>query len=205
MVCWNPRSSCAPRKYINSTCSENFSSEQRKALFYRESAQVTTSFLSSVANLSVLIGLGNIVPGNMKEKLGVVFENYGLSLSVLQRATLRQEEQFSFQKSVILWSDRQVLARWSMDKTRKCSGREILFENFHAFLKKCKYWRHKTPFWRWVRWTLGRIFSLLLIRETCFLWPSFYRRKEDNVVSYAIVFSLPKHTFKHSLLHNCNE
>jgi len=71
-------------------------------LFYRESAQVTTSFLSSVANLSVLIGLGNIVPGNMKEKLGVVFENYGLSLSVLQRATLRQEEQFSFQKSVIL-------------------------------------------------------------------------------------------------------
>ena len=64
--------------------------------------RLTTSFLSSVANLSVLIGLGNIVPGNMKEKLGVVFDNYGLSLSVLQRATLRQEKQFSFQKSVIL-------------------------------------------------------------------------------------------------------
>lgn len=33
MVCWNPRSSRAPRKHISSTCSENFSSEHRKALF----------------------------------------------------------------------------------------------------------------------------------------------------------------------------
>jgi len=61
--------------------------------------------------LSVLIGLGNIVPANMKEKLEVVFDNYGLSWSVLQRATLRQEKQFSIQKSVILRSDRQALAR----------------------------------------------------------------------------------------------
>ena len=66
-----------------------------------ESAQLTTSFLSPVVNLSVLIGLGNIVPANIKEKWAVVLDNYGLSWSVLQRATLRQEKQFSFQKGVI--------------------------------------------------------------------------------------------------------
>ena len=33
----------------------------------------------------------------------------------------------------------------------------------------------------------------------------FYRRKEDNVVSNAIVFSLPKHNFYHSSLRNWNE
>ena len=64
--------------------------------------RVTTSFLSPVANLSVSIGLANIVPANMKEKLEVVFKNYVLLWSVLQRATLRPKKQLSFQKSVIL-------------------------------------------------------------------------------------------------------
>ena len=63
--------------------------------------RVTTSFLSPVTNLSVLVGLVNIVPANMKEKLEVVFKNYGLLWSVLQRARFRQEKQLSFQKSVI--------------------------------------------------------------------------------------------------------
>ena len=138
MVCWNPRSFRAPPNYINTACLEDFSSEQRKALFPRESVRVTTSFLCPVANLSVSIGLVNIVPANMKEKLEVVFKNYGLLWSVLQRARVRQEKQLSFQKTVIFWSDRQALVERSMDKTHKCSRREILFENFHAFLKKCK-------------------------------------------------------------------
>ena len=82
--------------------------------------------------------LREYISSKYERKIGSCFQQLRIVVVGTAREPLRQEKQLSFQRSVILWSDRQALARGSMDKTQKCSRREILFENFHAFLKKCK-------------------------------------------------------------------
>lgn len=151
----------------------------------------------------------NSIPFVYERKIGVCSRFFTIDLSDDSKWKITPWWTILETKNVIRWFYLHVVVCRSKEKALKSVRGRILFEIFHAFGEQWKSyffsWRHQAPFAGECVDSWEGCFTLFLIRETCFLWPSFYRRKEDNVVSHAIVFSLPKRNFKRSSPPNWNE